>query len=859
MARAVRHLIVAAAAACVIFVAQGVVADRALSAFRAGAPLLPPRGGSTAKPKRRRARRGVDADKDAAAEPPVSPNLMLVEEGLADSDSFSVYLGAKKMEELEVFHGDTVLVRGKKGKLTLRCAFRDDSAGDLAVRLDRRTRGALRVRLGDVVHVRPQANVKYASSIKVVPFADTMEGFDGDLKADLLEPFFRGKYRPLHKGDVFRAEHEGQSVEFRVEDLITDSVDSQDDFCLVDDSTEFFCDGEPQERDEDEWMNEVGYDDIGGCERALSEIRELIELPLRHPQIFHAVGIPPPKGVLMFGPPGSGKTTIARAVAAETGAFFFLINGPEVMSKLAGESETNLRKAFEEAEKNAPAIIFIDEIDSIAPARDKAGGEVERRIVSQLLTLMDDLKPTSNVVVLAATNRPAVLDPALRRFGRFDRELDVGVPDEKGRLEILRIKTQGMRLHEDVDLALTSKDTHGFVGADLAQLCLEAALLAIREQLPDLDMDADRLDRAVLDRIQVRAEHFNNAMKLCSPSALRETHVEIPDCSWEDVGGLEDVKRELHETVTYPVEHAAKYTKFGMKPSKGVLFFGPPGCGKTLLAKAIANECGSNFISVKGPELLTMWFGESEANVRDLFDKARAAAPCILFFDEIDSIAKARGSGGGGGASEAGDRVINQILTEIDGVGSQKPVFVIGATNRPDILDAAVTRPGRLDQLIYIPLPDLKSRLSIFRACLRKSPVDPEVDIKAMAEATHGFSGADITEICQRAAKLAIRESIDEDLERNKLLEAGTIASPEERPPRVATITRQHFEAAMKDARRSVPDSAVRKYETYVQSMKSSAKDATTFKFDDELEAGAAAEGGSAKDSAAGKEEDMYS
>jgi transitional endoplasmic reticulum ATPase len=568
------------------------------------------------------------------------------------------------------------------------------------------------------------------------------------------------------------------------------------------------------------------------------------------------VGIPPPKGVLLYGPPGSGKTIIAKAVAGETGAFFFLLNGPEIMSKLAGESESNLRKAFETAEKNAPSIIFIDEIDSIAPKRDKAGGEVERRIVSQLLTLMDGIKATSNVVVIAATNRPNVIDPALRRFGRFDRELDIGVPDDNGRLEILRIKTRNMRLSQDCDLERIAKDTHGYVGADISQLCMEAAFQSIREKMHLIDVDAEKIDAEVLDSIEVSNSNFQHALAATSPSALRENVVEVPNVSWEDVGRLEDVKRELYETVQYPLEHADKFEKFGMQPSKGVLFYGPPGCGKTLLAKAIANECGANFISIKGPELLTMWFGESEANVRELFDKARAAAPCILFFDEIDSIAKARG-GGASEAGGAGDRVINQILTEIDGVGARKSVFVIGATNRPDILDNAVTRPGRLDQLIYIPLPDYKSRVSIFRANLRKSPVEPAVDIEQLASATEGFSGADITEICQRAAKNAIRESVNAGIERAKLVAAGEVDESSPYADPVPFIRKDHFEEAMSRARRSVSDKDIRQYEQFMAKMKadSNASGAGTFSFDGDSD-GAVSEGkDKAEDST---EEDLY-
>merc|ERR1719498_2337424 len=452
------------------------------------------------------------------------------------------------------------------------------------------------------------------------------------------------------------------------------------------------------------------------------------------------------------------------------GPFFFLINGPEIMSKMAGEAEGNLRKAFEEAEKNAPSIIFIDEIDSIAPKRDKINGEVERRIVSQLLTLMDGLKKRANVVVIGATNRPNTIDAALRRFGRFDREIDIGCPDENGRLEIFRIHTRNMKLSDDVDPEEVARETHGFVGADMAALCTEAAMQCIREKMDLIDIEDDTIDAEVLNAMSVNQEHFKHALAQANPSSLRETVVEVPNITWEDIGRLEDVKRELRELVQYPVEHPEKFEKFGMSPSKGVLFYGPPGCGKTLLAKAVANECQANFVSIKGPELLTMWFGESEANVRDVFDKARQAAPCVLFFDELDSIAKSRG-GGNGDAGGAGDRVINQILTEMDGMGVRKNVFVIGATNRPDIIDTALMRPGRLDQLIYIPMPDVESRQAILNATLRTSPVANDVDIRYLAEFCDKFSGADLTEICQRAAKIAIRENIAKDIEREKLRE----------------------------------------------------------------------------------------
>lgn len=493
------------------------------------------------------------------------------------------------------------------------------------------------------------------------------------------------------------------------------------------------------------------------------------------------------------------------------------------MSKMAGESESNLRKAFEEAEKNAPSIIFIDEIDSIAPKREKTNGEVEKRIVSQLLTLMDGIKQRAGVVVIGATNRPNTIDPALRRFGRFDREIDMGVPDEAGRLEILRIHTKNMKLDASVDPEAIAKETHGFVGADIASLCTEAAMQCIREKMDLIDMDDDDIDAEVLASLAVTQEHFRYALGKANPASLRETVVEVPTTTWEDIGGLEDVKRELKEMVQYPVEYPEMFEKYGMDPTRGVLFYGPPGCGKTLMAKAVANECQSNFISIKGPELLTMWFGESEANVRDVFEKARGAAPCILFFDELDSIARSRAQSTGD--SGAGDRVMNQLLTEMDGMQSKKSVFIIGATNRPDIIDTALMRPGRLDQLIFIPMPDLPARLSILKACLRKSPVAPDVDLAVVAQATDKYSGADLAEICQRAAKYAIRERIElviqRKVAREKMLESG-LTRPAAR--RGGSRALHHAQALRvryaRVPRRSVSDADLLKYESFSQKMK---------------------------------------
>merc|ERR1711988_1347441 len=623
----------------------------------------------------------------------------------------------------------------------------------------------------------------------------------------------------------------------------------------------------PVKREDEEKLDDVGYDDVGGVRKQMAQIRELVELPLRHPTLFKTLGVKPPRGVLLYGPPGSGRTLIARAVANETGAFFFLINGPEIMSKMAGESEGNLRKAFEEAEKNAPAIIFIDEIDSIAPKRDKANGEVERRIVSQMLTLMDGLKQRANVVVIGATNRPNTIDPALRRFGRFDREIDIGCPDENGRLEIFRIHTRNMKLADDVDPEEVARETHGFVGADMAALCTEAAMQCIREKMELIDVEGDTIDAEILDSMSVTNDHFKFALGVSNPSSLRETVVEVPNTSWDDIGGLEDVKNELRELVQYPIEHPEKFEKFGMNPSRGVLFYGPPGCGKTLLAKAVANECQSNFISVKGPELLTMYFGESEANVRDTFAKARAAAPCVLFFDELDSIAQQRGNSQGD-AGGAGDRVMNQLLTEMDGVGAKKNVFIIGATNRPDIIDPALMRPGRLDQLIYIPMPDYESRLSVLKAVLRKTPMSKDVDIAYVAAQTEKFTGADLTEICQRAAKLGIREAIQRDMERDmirKEAEAnGQVTEDDmEEDDQVPEIMPAHFEEAVRNARRSVSDRDLAQYSSFAQTLQQSRAQLTsggtslsTFSFPGAQQAAQGGGNGAGADMAAADDED---
>ncbi|KAI3614445.1 valosin-containing protein [Moniliophthora roreri] len=729
---------------------------------------------------------------------------LVVDEYPMDNSSVAI-VSPETAAMLHLAEGDFIIVRGK-GRDTVLMCFLQDYGKVGKIHINQVARNNLRVKLGDFVSVHLLTDIEDGRWISIRPINNSVKGLSGNITDVYLKPHFANGIRPVHKGDTFLAHGNLRQGEFEVID--TDPAG----FCVVTDETEIYYEDTPINREgEESNIDCVGYKYIGGCKKQIEQIRELVELPLRHPQLFERIGIRPPSGILMFGPPGTGKTLIARAVAKETGASFFPINGPEIMSKMVGECESNLRKAFEEAEKESPAIIFIDEIDSVAPKREKANGEVERRVVSQLLTLMDGLKPRSNVVVMAATNRPNAIDPALRRFGRFDREVDIGVPDYNGRFEILEIHTKNMVL-DNVDLKQIAADTHGYVGSDLASVCSEAVMHMIREKdLISLDKD---IDAEALNSLHVTMENFRFALDTSKPSALRETMIQNPGVKWDDIGGLEKVKLELKETVQYPVNYPNRFLKYGMSPSRGVLLYGPPGTGKTLLAKAVATECSANFISIKGPELLTMWFGESEANVRDIFNKARAAAPCVIFFDELDSIAKHRGSSPGD-AGGAGDRVLNQILTEMDGINPKKSIFVIGATNRPDQIDSALLRPGRFDHLIYIPLPDEHSRKSILQAILRKSPVAQDVNLNSLAKGTEGFSGADLTEICQRAAKLAFRESIEADKCDN-----GKIKEDVE-DDNVLEISRKHFEEVMKYAHPSVSPQEIHRYKMFDQSLHS--------------------------------------
>ena len=503
----------------------------------------------------------------------------------------------------------------------------------------------------------------------------------------------------------------------------------------------------------------VTYDDLGGLRNEVQKIREMIELPMRHPELFEKLGVEAPKGVLLYGPPGTGKTLLAKAVAGETNSQFISISGPEIIGKFYGESEERLREIFKQAEENAPSIIFIDEIDSIAPKREEVTGEVEKRIVSQLLTLMDGMKSRGKVIVIAATNRPDSLDPALRRPGRFDREIEIGIPDQIGRKEILDIHTRGMPIEEKVNLDQIAKVTHGFVGADLEILAKEAAMRSLRRILPNIDLEEEKIPAEVLQKITITNDDFKDALKEVRPSALREVLVQVPNVTWEDVGGLESLKEELHEAVEWPLKHKEAFEHTDLTPPKGVLLYGPPGTGKTLIAKAVAHTTESNFISIKGPELLSKWVGESEKGVREVFRKARQAAPCIIFLDEIDALVPSRSSGSSD--SHVTERVVSQLLTEIDGLEELHNVLVIGATNRVDLIDNALLRPGRFDRILEVPLPETKGRENIFKIHTKKKPLANDVNFTKLVELTDGFSGAEIEGVCNRAAMSAIRRYIN--------------------------------------------------------------------------------------------------
>ena len=614
------------------------------------------------------------------------------------------------------------------------------------IKIDGLTRHNIGSGIGEKISVKT-VDAKQAQSIVVSPIEK--------LSAEGLQEYMQANYdgHVLTTGDtlIVTTQLGGKTQ------LIITSTTPTSKPVIVTDQTEFKLGSMTKAIDQS--VPRITYDDLGGLKKEVQKIREMIELPMRHPELFEKLGVEAPKGVLMYGPPGTGKTLLAKAVAGETNSHFISLSGPEIMGKYYGESEERLREIFKQAEENAPSIIFIDEIDSIAPKREEVTGEVEKRIVSQLLTLMDGMKSRGKVVVIAATNRPDSIDPAIRRPGRFDREIEIGIPDEEGRKEILDIHTRGMPLNEKVNLDQIAKTTHGFVGADLEILAKEAAMRSLRRILPELDLEQEKISSEILQKIVINDDDFRDALKEVRPSALREVLVQIPNVTWDDVGGLESLKEELQEAVEWPLKHKDAFKHADVSAPKGILLYGPPGTGKTLIAKAVANTTESNFISIKGPELLSKWVGESEKGVREIFRKARQAAPCIIFLDEIDAIAPSRSSGTSD--SHVTERIVSQILTEIDGLEELQNVVVIGATNRIDIIDSALLRPGRFDRIIEVPLPDIKGRENIFKIHTKKKPLANDVDFLQLVEKTQGFSGAEIEGVCSRAAIAAIKRFVN--------------------------------------------------------------------------------------------------
>src|SRR3990167_6361141 len=682
------------------------------------------------------------------------------------------------LSEVDIKTGDIVEIEGERKTVAIADRSYPGDIGLNIIRMDGIIRKNGKTGIGEIVKVR-KAVVKEAKKIIIAP---ARKGIVIRASSEIFKQGLLG--RAVVKGDIVslggarRRKTTMMNNPFFDEDIFNILDESMMGigfgdikFVVVDtnpkqaviilDSTEIEFRSEAVEIEE-ERVPDITYEDVGGLQDEIKKVREMVELPLKHPEIFERLGIEAPKGVLLHGPPGTGKTLLAKAVANETNSHFILINGPEIMSKYYGESEENLRKRFEEAEKSAPSIIFIDEVDAIASKREESHGEVERRVVAQLLALMDGLKTRGKVVVIAATNIPNSLDPALRRPGRFDRELEIGVPDKDGRLNILKIHTRNMPLEKNINLKEIAAITYGFVGADLAALCKEAAMIVLRRILPSLKLkEEEPIPKELLEKLYVKKKDFRDALKVVRPSAMREVLVEVPNVKWEDVGGLEEAKQELKEAVEWPLKFPQAFTRLGVRPPRGVLIYGAPGTGKTMLAKAVATESEANFILVKGPELLSKWVGESEKAVRKIFDKARQTAPTIIFFDEVDSLAPKRGLSSDAHVTE---RVVNQILTEMDGLIELQDVVVIAATNRPDMMDTALLRPGRFDRIVHIPIPDLASRKLIFQVHLKGMPLGKDVDGKELANKTDNFVGADIEAVRRAAAMLALRENIKAEI-----------------------------------------------------------------------------------------------
>jgi len=655
-------------------------------------------------------------------------------------------INQKTMQKLGISAGDVIEILGKRNTAAIAWpAYSEDQDKEI-IRIDGFSRKNSGVAINEYVTVRP-GKVKNATSVVLAPIdmrLNVDEDFTNFVKNRLME-------RTFVEGDTTLVMMLGHAIPFTVTKTRPHGIVRM----TYETNLQILAEPAPETKG----MLRTTYEDIGGLHEEIQRIREMVELPMRHPELFQRLGIRPPQGVLLHGPPGCGKTLLARAVANESEANFFPVNGPEIMNKFYGGSEQNVRDIFQQAQKNLPSIIFIDELDAIAPKRGEVTGEVERRVVAQLLASMDGLTGRQNVIVIGATNRPDALDPALRRPGRFDREIVIGVPDKKGRHEILQIHTRGMPLAKDVDLKKVEDMTHGYTGADLAGLCRETAMKALRRYLPEINVEEERVPPSVLEKMEIKMEDFLNAYKEITPTAMREVYVEVPTVKWTDVGGLESVKEELREAVEWPLKNPQVFKRMGIRPPKGILLFGPPGCGKTLLARAVATESEANFITIKGPEVFSKWVGESEKAIREVFRKARMASPAVIFFDEFDSLVPRRGLG----YADSGvtSRVISQLLTEMDGIVTLEDVVVIAATNRPDIVDPAILRPGRFDRLIYVPDPDEKARLEILQIYTKGMPLTKDVDLAQLTSMTKNYSGADIDAVCREAGLNALRTDIN--------------------------------------------------------------------------------------------------
>ncbi|MEA3378856.1 MAG: CDC48 family AAA ATPase [Nanoarchaeota archaeon] len=731
-----------------------------------------------------------------------------------------IRIDSETMHEIGVRPGDIVEIEGGRKTVGIVDRAYPTDVGQTVIRMDGILRRNAKTGIGENVLVR-QANVKEAKSLTIAP---AQKGLMIKAQGSVFRRGLLG--RSVVKGDLValggaqrrrRAMTESPFFD-DIFNLLDDNVMGHFAFgnfkfiiaetnpkqpVVITENTEIKVSPKAIDVIEEHKIPDFTYEDIGGLDEEVKKVREMIELPLKHPELFERLGIKSPKGVLLHGPPGCGKTLLAKAVANETDANFYSINGPEITSKFVGEAEKKIRDIFEKAEKNSPAIIFIDEIDAIASKREESYGDVEKRMVSQLLTTMDGLKSRGKVIVMAATNRPNALDPALRRPGRFDREIDIGIPDKKGRLDVLKIHTRNMPLEKDVNLKKLASLTHGFVGADMEAMCKEAAINVIRRIFPDINLKENAaLPEEVLGRLQIKMDDFYEALKVVSPSALREVLVEVPNIKWDDIGGLKDLKQELKEAVEWPLKYPKSFKQLGIKAPTGVLMYGPPGCGKTLLAKAVANESEANFILVKGPELISKWVGDSEKGIREIFKKAKQSAPTIIFFDEIDAIAPKRGSSHMG--TQVTERVVNQLLTEMDGLEDLTNVIVIGATNRPDIIDSGLLRPGRFDRIIMTPVPDEEARFEIFKIHTKKMPLGKGIDLKKLAAETQNYVGADIEAICREAGILALRDDLN-----------------------AKTVPKKYFEKALQKVKSSILNEDILKYkeieENYIRTARGAA------------------------------------